>query len=254
MLLIHAATTPGDSLLKDAKGSRSDLLSTVGLGERRRAAAEFSEGVSGAPIHAAIKARLAELDIFGDVLDFGAGTGELTRQLAAIGKYRSITCADLYTRPAGLPPNINWLQVDLNDRLPLPDAGFDLVIGAEVIEHLENPRALGREVFRLLRPGGYVLISTPNNESWRALLALAVRGHFVAFGDTSYPAHITALVRQDLDHALAEAGFIERSFCFTEVGGIPGLPSRTWQSLPGFRGQGLRFSDNLIVTARKASG
>ena len=248
----HPSPSGGTAVQKAALGSHHNSFSTGSLVERRKAAADQSHGTSGGPIYDAIQARLTQLAIRGDVLDFGAGTGELTRRLYAAGLYKSIAGADLFARPSELPASIEWLEIDLNDRLPLPEARFDLVVGAEIIEHLENPRAVCREIFRLLRPGGYALLSTPNNESWRALLALALRGHFVAFGETSYPAHITALVRQDLDHALAEAGFIERSFCFTDVGGIPGVPARTWQSLPGFRRGGLRFSDNVIVTGRKS--
>jgi 2-polyprenyl-3-methyl-5-hydroxy-6-metoxy-1,4-benzoquinol methylase len=133
----------------------------------------------------------------------------------------------------------------------VPDGSYDVVVAAEVIEHLENPRAICRELFRLLRPGGHVLLSTPNNESWRSLVALVLRGHFVAFGDTCYPAHITALVRQDLDRVLGEAGFGPRSFAFTNDGGLPGMPSRTWQSVLGSRAGGVRFSDNVLVSARK---
>ena len=73
----------------------------------------------------------------------------------------------------------------------------------------------------------------------------------MAFGATSYPAHITPLVRQDLDHVLAEAGFVDRSFSFSDVGGVPGMPTRTWQTFLGGRARGVRFSDNVIVTARK---
>jgi hypothetical protein len=73
----------------------------------------------------------------------------------------------------------------------------------------------------------------------------------VAFGDTCYPAHITALVRQDLDRVLGEAGFGPRSFAFTNDGGLPGMPSRTWQSVLGSRAGGVRFSDNVLVSARK---
>ena len=221
------------------------------LRAKRRAASEQSCGISEDSIYAAIERRLAEEEASGDALDFGAGTGQLTRRLARAGRFRSVTGADLYGRSADLPHEIRWIEGDLNEPLPQPPSSFDTVIAAEVIEHLENPRAVCRELFRLLRPGGRAVLSTPNNESWRSLVALLVRGHFVAFGETSYPAHITALTRLDLERALAEAGFRQITFAFTEVGGIPGRPSRTWQSLLGARAGGLRFSDNVVVTARK---
>ena len=221
------------------------------LQAKRREASEQSKGASEESIYTAIEYRLADLGASGEAMDFGAGTGELTRRLHRSGRFRSIAGADLYPRAADLDPGIGWIEGDLNDPLPSPPATFDLIVAAEVIEHLENPRAVCRELFRLLRPGGHVLLSTPNNESWRALVALVVRGHFVAFGDSSYPAHITALTRLDLHRALSEAGFRQIVFGFTDVGGIPGLPSRTWQSLFGRGARGLRFSDNVLVSARK---
>ena len=218
---------------------------------RRQAAAEQSLGSSDEAIYAAVERRCLHLAASGDALDFGAGAGHLTQRLGALAQFRSVTGADLLARPADLSPSVRWIQGDLNERLPAPDASFDFVVAAEVIEHLENPRAVIREIFRLLRPQGRVLLSTPNNESLRSLLALLLRGHFVAFGRTSYPAHITALLRMDLERALDEAGFADVSFTFTDVGGIPGRPSSTWQSLLGRRVGGLRFSDNVLVTARK---
>ncbi len=209
-------------------------------------------GISEDAIYAAIERRLSDLHVSGDLLDFGAGKGQLTRRLLASRRYRSLTGADLFARADDLPSEVRWIQADLNDPLPIGPACFDTIVAAEVIEHLENPRAICRELFRLLRPGGRVLLSTPNNESWRAILALVVRGHFVFFGDSSYPAHITALTRLDLERALSEAGFDEVAFGFTDTGGIPGRPSSTWQSIFGSRARGLRFSDNLMVTARKA--
>jgi 2-polyprenyl-3-methyl-5-hydroxy-6-metoxy-1,4-benzoquinol methylase len=221
------------------------------LRERRTRASEQSMGRSDDVIYSAVERRLIEIGAGGDALDFGAGTGQLTRRLLDSKLFRSVTGADLFPRGDGLAPEVGWIQRDLNEALPVPPGSYDLVVAAEVIEHLENPRAVCREIFRLLRPGGQALLSTPNNESWRAIIALMVRGHFVLFGDTSYPAHITALVRIDLARALAEAGFGQISFSFTDVGGIPGSPSRTWQSLFGRAARGLRFSDNVIVTARK---
>jgi 2-polyprenyl-3-methyl-5-hydroxy-6-metoxy-1,4-benzoquinol methylase len=221
------------------------------LRARRETASEVSRGISDGAVYDAIERRLSALGGAGDVLDFGAGTGQFTERLHASSQYRSVTGADLFRRASTLPAGILWAQGDLNDPVPLPGASFDVVVAAEVIEHLENPRAVCREIFRLLRPGGLTVISTPNNESWRSIIALVVRGHYVHFGASSYPAHITPLLRQDLDHVLAEAGFVDRAFAFSDVGGVPGLPARTWQSVLGARAKGLRFSDNLIVTARK---
>jgi 2-polyprenyl-3-methyl-5-hydroxy-6-metoxy-1,4-benzoquinol methylase len=122
-----------------------------------------------------------------------------------------------------------------------------------VIEHLENPRQVAREWFRILKPGGTLILSTPNNESIRSLMALLVRGHYVAFLDSCYPAHITALLRKDLVRILTEAGFSDVRFHFTDHGGLPKLPAVSWQQVSWGLLNGCRFSDNVIATARVPS-
>jgi 2-polyprenyl-3-methyl-5-hydroxy-6-metoxy-1,4-benzoquinol methylase len=140
---------------------------------------------------------------------------------------------------------------DLNKPLSNHDNAFDVVVAAEVIEHLENPRFMIREIFRILRPGGTALITTPNNESWRSLAALLLRGHYASFGDLSYPAHITPLLRKDLTRIFIEAGFPGPQFHFTDQGGIPGKPAVTWQNISLGLLKGMRFSDNLLAVATK---
>jgi 2-polyprenyl-3-methyl-5-hydroxy-6-metoxy-1,4-benzoquinol methylase len=222
-----------------------------GLRELRQRAAAASGGASDEVIYAAILRVLGDLDLGGDALDFGAGQGTLSHRLAASGRFRSLCAADLLDRPPGLDVGIRWVQADLNEPLELASQSFDTIVAAEVVEHLENPRAAAREWFRLLRPGGSVVLSTPNNESWRALGALLLRGHFVAFGDTAYPAHITALLRKDVERLLQEAGFERLEFAFTDVGGLPKLPSITWQRISLGLLRGRRYSDNLLAWARK---
>jgi 2-polyprenyl-3-methyl-5-hydroxy-6-metoxy-1,4-benzoquinol methylase len=223
----------------------------AGLCDRRLFAAQQSLGISDGPIYSAIVQRFVSLDMRGDVLDFGAGVGYLTKRLAALRGVRAVVGADLFEAPPDLPTSASWIRTDLNDRVPVGDSRFDGVVAAEVIEHLENPRAVARELFRVLKPGGELILSTPNTESLRSIVSLIARGHFVAFTETSYPAHITALVGADLCRILAEAGFVETQVTFTDVGGIPGRPSRTWQSLLGRWTVGKRFSDNVVVNARR---
>ena len=69
---------------------------------------------------------------------------------------------------------IHTFCVDLNNDLPLPfpDEFFDVIFCGEVIEHLFSPDTLMDEIVRLLKPGGYVLITTPNLASWKNRFAL----------------------------------------------------------------------------------
>ncbi len=221
------------------------------LSEQRRRGVEQAQGISDDAIYAAVLREVRALGKRGDALDFGAGVGNLLRSLHALGEFASVTGADLMPRPPALAADVRWVQCDLNAQTPLADESVDLIVSSEVIEHLENPRAVAREWFRLLRPGGALVLSTPNTESWRSLAALVLRGHFVAFGETSYPAHITALVRKDIERLLHEAGFDAVRFTWSGVGGLPRLPSVSWQSVSGGLLRGMRFSDNLVASARK---
>jgi 2-polyprenyl-3-methyl-5-hydroxy-6-metoxy-1,4-benzoquinol methylase len=210
--------------------------------ERRHRAAEASGGISSEVIYDRIIEVIQEYDLKGRALDYGAGVGNLTSRLLALGRFQQIEAADILPLPQNLPTAISWQHLDLNDADALPAASFDAVVAAEVIEHLENPRQVAREWFRILKPGGTLILSTPNNESIRSL--------HVAFLDSCYPAHITALLRKDLQRILTEAGFSDVRFHFTNSGGLPKLPAITWQQVSFNLLKGGRFSDNLIATAR----
>ena len=77
----------------------------------------------------------------------------------------------------GFPSDATFVRADLDrGTIPLPDESADIAVAIETIEHLENPRALCRELVRLLRPNGWIAISTPNQLSALSLLTLLVRG------------------------------------------------------------------------------
>jgi 2-polyprenyl-3-methyl-5-hydroxy-6-metoxy-1,4-benzoquinol methylase len=220
------------------------------LEQARLHASQLSGGTSNDAIYQAILRTVEDLKLQGSVLDFGSGVGSLTRLLLQSGRFTSVAAADLMPQPSDLAA-VHWIRGDLNDPLPVEEESFDCVIAAEVIEHLENPRAIAREWFRLLKPGGTAILSTPNNESWRSLISLLFRGHHVDFCNGSYPAHITALLRKDMERLLMEAGFEAPAFRFTNEGGIPGKPTLSWQRASGGWLKGLRFSDNIVAVCRK---
>ncbi len=214
-------------------------------------AALASGGTSAEPIYRAVLAEARSLGVSGNVLDFGAGTGVLIEGLLASDFSGTLTGADLLPRPPAVPTSVQWIQADLNDPLAAQSCAFDAIVSVEVIEHLENPRAVFREFHRLLRPRGNLLLSTPNQESLRAIAALVTRGHFVEFLDGSYPAHITALVRRDFARIAAETGFEPPRFLYTDRGGVPRWPAMTWQRVSGGLLRGRRFSDNVLVVTRR---
>jgi 2-polyprenyl-3-methyl-5-hydroxy-6-metoxy-1,4-benzoquinol methylase len=177
------------------------------LHNKRMEAAIASKGISADVIYKLTLGLMNRLQLEGDLLEYGAGTGSLIQQLLDASYRGKITGADIFARPALLPDEVLWIQGDLNNTLDVPDESFDTIISTEVIEHLENPRATFREFNRLLRPHGSIIITTPNQESFRSFCCLLFGGHFAAFLGNSYPAHITALLRKDFGRICLESGF-----------------------------------------------
>jgi SAM-dependent methyltransferase len=68
---------------------------------------------------------------------------------------------------------IHFLTADLF-RLPLADASVDLLLCCEVIEHLTNPTIALAEMTRILKPGGYAFITTPNPDNLVELVGYVV--------------------------------------------------------------------------------
>ncbi len=98
------------------------------------------------------------------VLDVGCATGLFTARAV-----RPAQLLGLDRDPAVLEKarahGYEVLRVDLDapERLPLPDAGFDVVLLLDVLEHLAAPLRLLRELRRLLRPGGLLIVAAPNS-------------------------------------------------------------------------------------------
>jgi 2-polyprenyl-3-methyl-5-hydroxy-6-metoxy-1,4-benzoquinol methylase len=222
------------------------------LHERRLEAAKFTKGTSSETIYRLVLAAASgTIDRNADVLEFGAGTGSVVKMLRATGFEGRIIAADILPRPADLNGSAVWIEADLNAALPLEDGAVDAIISTEVIEHLENPRFVFREFGRLLRPGGSLLLTTPNQQSIRSLLSLLLRGHYVDFLDSSYPAHITPLLRLDLARLCGESGFEPPQFSYSDQGGLPGAPCITWQQISAGLLRGRRFSDTLAMKTRR---
>jgi 2-polyprenyl-3-methyl-5-hydroxy-6-metoxy-1,4-benzoquinol methylase len=222
------------------------------LAESRRIASEKSGGTSSDVIKDVLLTKIRAKSLSGSVLDFGAGRAELLARMAKEDQFAKLTGADLFPRDPALDAKIDWHQQDLNDSLKF-DEQFDVVICSETIEHLENPRHTFRCLYRLVKPGGTLFLTMPNQESIRSYVGLILGGHFTSFLGASYPAHITALLRLDLRRMCEEVGFQPPDFWYTNSGGIPKLPVVKWQSVSLGLLRGRLFSDNIGMTTTKPS-
>lgn len=206
-----------------------------------------SRGASHDAIHATVEQVLVHRSARGVIADVGCGTGRLWERVR--GRFSHCIGVDA-VRFDSLPKDVEFRTADLDaDALPLVDDEADVAAAAETIEHLENPRAFVRELTRVTRPGGLVVITTPNQLSALSLLTLAGKQQFSAFQENSYPAHRTALLEIDLRRIATECGLIDVAIHYTAHGRVP-LSARHY---PGTVAR--RFprwlSDNVVLSARK---
>jgi 2-polyprenyl-3-methyl-5-hydroxy-6-metoxy-1,4-benzoquinol methylase len=186
----------------------------------------------------------------GTLVDVGCGTGNLWPWVKdRFGRYVGLDAV----RYDGFPAGGEFHAVDLDaGRVPVPDAAGDVVVAVETIEHLENPRAFMRILARLARPGGWVMVTTPNQLSLLSRATLLLRGEHNAFRDASYPAHITALLEVDLRRIAAECGLTDISVSYSGSGRVPGT-GRHWPG-PLARINPRLLSDNVLLAARRPVG
>ncbi len=101
-------------------------------------------------------------------LDVPAGAGHFGDALAQKG-YK-VTCADINRdRP-------DFVAADLNKTLPFDDASFDLVTCLEGIEHILDPFHLIGELARVVKPGGQIVLSTPNVMNMHSRVSFLLTG------------------------------------------------------------------------------
>jgi SAM-dependent methyltransferase len=107
--------------------------------------------------------RCADLCAGQDVLEAGCGEGYGADLLASVARrvvavdYDAATVAHVRARY----PRVQVMAANLA-ALPIPDASVDVVVNFQVIEHLWDQPQFVAECLRVLRPGGLLLMSTPN--------------------------------------------------------------------------------------------
>ena len=119
-----------------------------------------------------------QVDLFsqmspGKVLDFPMGGGRQSWELVSLGYH--VVGADLFPRADGRR-QLPCVCADANCPFPFKDASFDYVLSCEGIEHLENQAGFIRECARVLKPGGSLLLTTPNVMHLHARLSYLLAG------------------------------------------------------------------------------
>ncbi len=157
------------------------------------------------------------------VVDFPAGSGETSRVLRDLGA--TVLPFDLFPeffKGEGL----ECRRADIADGLPVPDAHADIVICQEGIEHFSDQARALREFNRILKPGGLLVLTTPNYSNLRARLSYLL-AESERFGGMMPP--------NELDSVWLSAPGLTREIYFGHVFLIGIQKLRVLARLAGFR-------------------
>ncbi len=154
------------------------------------------------------------------ILDIGAGSGYMAQK---IGNYiheqggrpdEQLTACDLFPEYFEYD-GVKCEKLTFLTSLPYPDNSFDIIYAIEVIEHLRSPYDFIKETYRVVSPGGKVIITTPNILNLTSRLSFLFKGFFTLFGPVSLDdrdagrlaGHIMPLSCYYLDYGFRKEGF-----------------------------------------------
>ncbi|WP_421831930.1 class I SAM-dependent methyltransferase [Limnobacter sp.] len=109
------------------------------------------------------------------VLDLPCGAGAFASAASQLGY--DVHTMDIHPNEPYFADETKRVIGDANQPLPFANGYFDAVCSIEGIEHLENPTQFVRELYRVLTPGGYCVLSTPNVDSYRSRHNTLWRGY-----------------------------------------------------------------------------
>jgi len=173
------------------------------------------------------------------ILEIGCGAGNLLVQASVRGSYpialdlsmQALTFvrSRLEELNSGSDPlNGFACTQSIGEFLPFADGSFECVILSEVIEHLEAPQNSVREARRVLRPGGRLLVTTPNYRSFWPLMEWAVDRLNMA-PKMAGEQHISRFHSSSLRRLLIESGLnVEYSGTMYDLSPFISLISSEW--------------------------
>jgi 2-polyprenyl-3-methyl-5-hydroxy-6-metoxy-1,4-benzoquinol methylase len=153
------------------------------------------------------------------LLDLGCGDGQLSQRFQHLGY--QVYGLDISASNVKLAQTrgIKAKTTDISKKFPFPNRTFDVVFAGEIIEHLFDTLGFLKEIHRVLKPNGLLIITTPNlahlPDRFYFLLGhspaqVSPLHHFLKF-------HIRPFTYGTLKHALKTSGFTATKFESTMV-------------------------------------
>ncbi len=216
---------PGASQVKRSEFNQAVRAVPSGLPRGARFHEEIAAGWTAGYARGAFARRLDLIRIIlrrhvkpGDSwVDLGCGSGVLCRELLALGA--SVVAVDgsrrmlahareqMGSEDAG---RVNWIQSDVQSIDALKNVAFNGVLCSSVIEYLDRPDALLKEVARILSPGGVLVISLPPTLSTVRAFQKGIRAFMSMFGKDRFTYLSVSRLEvspRAIDRLLQEAGF-----------------------------------------------
>jgi len=141
------------------------------------------------------------------ILDCGAGKGSFTEQL--INENGEVYACDI--NPNRFRSKIPFKIADFNKNIPFNNSFFDKVVSIEVIEHLENPAVFIKELNRVIKKNGQLIITTPNIQNVKSKLQFLFKSEFHWFQKNEFgnsgSKHVHPLYWREIIFLLEKYGF-----------------------------------------------
>lgn len=186
-------------------------------------------------------------------IDLGAGSGLFASRMRQMGWEAMGADKNAVGFKAALP----FEEVDLDDRefgKRLGECCFMMVTAIEVIEHVEAPINLLRNARRLLKPGGRIVITTPNVDSVPARLKFLLTEKIRMMDEVSEPTHISPIFWDLLRRQFMPASDleIEQHYFYPPDGFIATRPRYAWiaKSLFPIVGGECKSGDHHVLVLR----
>jgi SAM-dependent methyltransferase len=138
----------------------------------------------------------------GNFLDVGCAKGFLLHFADKFGfKTFGIDVSRYAIKEARKYTKARLVCQDAQKPFPFRDNFFDVVVSIETVEHLKNPKKTFKEIFRVLKPNGFFIFTTPNKYSFRRIL-----GIFLPRFKDKDVTHVSILSKKSWAKMLNEAG------------------------------------------------
>ena len=163
-----------------------------------------------------------------NIIDVGCGNGFLVNYLSQFGHYvMGIDIAEDGIKIAkNAYPSIRFEMHSAYEKLDsLIDTPVDVIISSEVIEHLYQPDRFLENIFSVLRPGGFLILTTPYHGYLKNLAISLVNGWDKHHDANRTGGHIKFFSEKSLGQMLEENGFT--NIKFRNAGRVPLI----WKSM-----------------------